>query len=217
MLCWVRTCRTIAAMADTQSDEKPHFASVSLHWIGAALVLTALLGGLYIAYYATGCCSAQRRLVFLAHAYAGLTVMMVAVARLTFRAAFSWPEPAEGAHGNTGNTIAAFVQFSLYAIMILVPLTGWIMASTMPCCWGVPGLPDVRVLSFGIGNPTMAGLAAAYQVHVTLAWIIVGLILMHVGAALFHHLHLRNDTLRSMLPGRLRNKRNGAGRASEPQ
>ena len=183
----------------------------------ALLVLLALLGGLYIAYYVTGCCSAERRFVFLVHACAGITVLAVAAARLTFRVAFSWPEPTGEAPGKIGTAIAAFVHFSLYAIMILIPLTGWIMASAMPCCWGVPGLPDVRVLSFGIGNPTMAGLGAAYQVHVTLAWITIGLILMHVGAALFQHLHLRNDTLRRMLPGRLRNKRQGAGRAPAPQ
>lgn len=204
-------------MAEVHAARKPHVASVSLHWVGAALVLTALLGGLYIGYYAKGCCSAESRFVFLVHAYAGLTVLMVATTRLIFRAAFSWPEPPGETHGKVGNAVAAFVHFSLYAIMILIPLTGWIMASAMPCCWGVPGLPDARVLSFGIGNPTMAGLGAAYQVHVTLAWITIGLILLHVGAALVHHLHLRNDTLRKMLPGRLRNKQNGPGRAPVPQ
>lgn len=204
-------------MPDAQVAEKPHLASVSFHWISALLVLLALLGGLYVAYYATGCCSAERRFVFLVHAYAGITVLAVAVARLTFRAAFSWPKPTGETPGKVSTAIAGFVHFSLYAIMILIPLTGWIMASAMPCCWGVPGLPDVRVLSFGIGNPTMAGFGAAYQVHVTLAWITVGLILLHVGAALFHHLHLRNDKLRSMLPGRLRNTRKGSGRAPAPQ
>lgn len=203
-------------MADMQSAEKPHAASVGLHWIAALLVLTALLGGLYIGYYALGCCSAERRLVFLVHAYAGLAVLAVAIARLTFRAAFSWPKPDGAAHGKVGTVVSAFVHFSLYAVMILIPLTGWIMASAMPCCWGVPGLPDVRVLSFGIGNPTMAGFAAAYQVHVTLAWITIGLILLHVGAALSHHIVLRNDTLRGMLPGRLRNNQKRVGPAPMP-
>lgn len=204
-------------MADAQVAEKPHVASASLHWIGAVLVLTALLGGLYIAYYAAVCCSAESRFVFLVHAYAGLAVLAVAVARLTFRAAFSWPEPAGEAHSKIGNAIAAFVHFSLYAIMILIPLTGWIMASAVPCCWGVPGLPDVRMLSFGIGKPTMADLGAVYQVHVTLAWITIALILLHVGAALVHHIHLRNDKLRAMLPGRLRNNKNGSGREPAPK
>ena len=204
-------------MTNMQTAQKPHAGSVILHWIAALLVLTALLGGLYIGYYALGCCSAERRLVFLIHAYAGITVLAVAVARLTFRAAFSWPEAEGAGHGRIGTAIGAFVNFSLYAVMILIPLTGWIMASAMPCCWGVPGLPDVRVLSFGVGNPSMEGVGAAYQVHVTLAWITIGLILMHVGAALFHHLALRNNTLHGMLPGRLRNKRKTAGRTPAPQ
>lgn len=204
-------------MSDLQNAEKPHLASVSFHWLGGILVLLALLGGLYATYYAAGCCSLRSRFVFLVHAYAGLTVLVIAVARLIYRTAYSWPEPAGGGHSRIGGAVAAFVHLSLYVIMILMPLTGWIMASAMSCCWWVPGLPDVRVLSFGIGNPTMADVGAAYQIHVTLAWITIGLILLHVAAALVHHLHLRNNTLRSMLPGRLPAKRQGAGRAPEPQ
>ncbi|MBC7479546.1 MAG: cytochrome b [Pseudorhodobacter sp.] len=193
-------------MADMEITVKPHFASVSLHWIGALLLLFALLGGLYTAYYAAGCCSTTDKLVFLGHAYAGLTVLIVAVARLSLRAAFTWPKPRDKANGRIGTVSAVLVHLSLYAVMILIPLTGWIMASAMPCCWRVPGLPDVRVLSFGIGNSTTAGFGSAWQTHVILAWITIGLILMHVGAAIFNHFVLRNDTLRSMLPGRLRNQ-----------
>lgn len=197
-------------MADMEIAGKPHFTSVSLHWVGAFLVLLALLGGLYTAYYAAGCCSTADKMVFLIHAYAGLTVLIVAVARLSFRAAFTWPKPRDKARGSIGSLSAGLVHFSLYAVMILIPLTGWIMASAMPCCWWVPGLPDVRVLSFGIGNFTMVGFAAAWQTHVTFAWITIGLILMHLGAAIFNHYFLRNDTLRSMLPGRMRNQRKAA-------
>jgi cytochrome b561 len=38
------------------------------------------------------------------------------------------------------------------------------------------------------------------QVHAWGAWILIGLLLLHVGAALRHHLVLRDDTLRRMLP-----------------
>ncbi|MBC7478586.1 MAG: cytochrome b, partial [Pseudorhodobacter sp.] len=138
------------------------------------------------------------------------TVLIVAVARLSLRAAFTWPKPRDKAHRSIGTISAVLVHFSLYAVMILIPLTGWITASAMPCCWWVPGLPDVRVLSFGLGNFTMVGFGAAWQTHVTLAWITIGLIVMHVGAAIFNHYVLRNATLRSMLPGRLRNPRKAA-------
>lgn len=197
-------------MDEMKMAKKPHLVSASLHWIGALLVLLALLGGLYTAYYAIGCCSTTGKLVFIVHAYAGLTVLIVAVARLSARAAFVWRQPTGKSHGKVGTRIAALVHFLLYAVMILIPLTGWSMAAAMPCCWGVPGLPDVRVLSFGIGNLTMVGFGAAWQTHATFAWITIGLILMHVGAAIFNHYVLRNDTLRSMLPGRLRNRRKAA-------
>lgn len=183
------------------SLEKPPAGSVVLHWVGAVLILAALLGGLYVSSYAAGCCSPERRFVFLVHAYAGITVLGLAVVRLILRSALRWPEPEGAGHGRIGHAVATMVHFSLYGIMILIPLTGWILVSSMPCCWGVPGLPDVRVLSFGIGSETMISFAMTYRIHVVLAWITIGLILMHVGAALFHHLVLRNHTLRRMLPG----------------
>lgn len=61
--------------------------------------------------------------------------------------------------------------------------------------YGVVPWPHLPVL------PNKAAVEAVLkQVHAWGAWILIGLLLLHVGAALLHHLVLRDDTLRRMLP-----------------
>ena len=192
------------------SIQRPNAGSVTFHWGGAALVFLALLAGLFAVYYSSGCCAADRRTAYLLHAYAGLAVLGLVVLRLMFRVRYSWPNtgPNTGRPGKAriGDLAASVIHWALYGMMILIPLTGWIMASGMGCCWYVPGLPDVNLLSFGIGDTTSADIGTAYRVHTTLVWLIIGLIALHVSAALVHHLILKNDTLDRMLPGRLGQK-----------
>lgn len=193
---------------------RPHPGSVTLHWLGAALLFPALLAGLFAVYYSSGCCAADRRVAFLLHAYAGLAVLGIVVLRLMLRARYSWPAAAHAGKARLGHVVALLSHSTLYGMMIMIPLTGWIMASDMGCCWYVPGLPDVNLLSLGTSDWSMADIAAAYRVHVALVWLIIGLITLHVAAALFQHLFQNNDVLRRMLPGRmLRNTAENDGRA----
>ena len=188
------------------SIQRPNAGSVTFHWGGAALVFLALLAGLFAVYYSSGCCAADRRTAYLLHAYAGLAVLGFVVLRLMFRVRYSWPELEHPGKARISDRIATVIHWALYGMMILIPLTGWIMASGMGCCWYVPGLPDVNLLSLGISDTTPADVGTAYRVHTTLVWLIIGLIALHVSAALVHHLILKNDTLHRMLPGRLGQK-----------
>ena len=190
-------------MHEAGITQRPNAGSVSFHWVGAALVFLALLAGLFAVYYSSGCCAADRRVAYLMHAYAGLAVLGIVVLRLMFRARYSWPQTAHSGRARLDDMIAKAIHWTLYGMMILIPLTGWIMASGMGCCWSVPGLPDVNALSLGISTTTPADVGAAYRVHVALAWIIIGLIALHISASLFHHLFLKSDVLHRMLPGRL--------------
>lgn len=193
--------------SDTYTDtRKPNIGSVIFHWLGAILVFIALLAGIYAVYYA-GCCSFARTSTFLLHAYAGLSVLGLVVARLVFRALFAWPHAKK--KFIPGAIVASVIHWLLYLMMVMIPLTGWIVASAMGCCVYVPGLPNVNELSLGMSDITLADVGAAYQVHVFMAWIIIALISLHVAAALFYHFILKNDTLKRMLPGRLRNCKTG--------
>ncbi len=205
-------------MNDAGVMKRPNAGSVTLHWLGAALIFLALLAGLFAVYYSSGCCAANRRIAFLLHAYAGLAVLGIVMLRLMLRARYAWPQAAQSGKARFGDIAAKISHGTLYGMMILIPLTGWIMASGMGCCWSVPGLPDVNVLSLGISSTSAADIGAAYRVHVVLAWLIVGLIALHVTAALFQHLNPKNNSLHRMLPGRMSRKtvKNGGRAAAMP-
>ena len=90
----------------------------------------------------------------------------------------------------------------MYLVMIFAPLSGWIAAAGMQCCFGLPGLPDPGALGHALNvNPSSGG-SVAYDLHVVLAWSLLALILVHVVAALTHHFVIRDRVLVKMLPGR---------------
>jgi cytochrome b561 len=65
-----------------------------------------------------------------------------------------------------------------------------------------------RVSSVMAGDKPLTALF--HQIHALSAWVLLGLIGLHVLAALFHRFVLRDDVLQSMLPWRSRISRSGA-------
>ncbi len=185
---------------------KPSVVSVWLHWIVSAAVFIALGSAIQAVYNSPMGAMGQRRYYFLLHAYAGLLVLGLVVARLTFRALFAWPRAAE----RTPRILewaGSITHWSLYALMFLIPLNGWIVSSSAGCCIGVPGLPDINQLALGTGGGNPADPAIAYSIHRVLPWALLALILLHVAAVLFHHFIARDETLTRMLPGSPRRRR----------
>lgn len=95
--------------------------------------------------------------------------------------------------------LAKATHVGFYAVMILVPLTGWLMVSASPL-----GFPT---LFFGLFEwphlpvATSAEISgAASEAHEVMAFIGAGLFVLHVGGALKHHFLDRDDVLARMLP-----------------
>lgn len=89
-------------------------------------------------------------------------------------------------------------HFALYVLMIGIPVSGWLMSSAkgFQTVWfGVLPLPDLLAKDKALGDQLA-------QLHWALN---VGLLLLiagHAAAALWHHVVLKDDTLRRMLPTR---------------
>jgi cytochrome b561 len=87
-------------------------------------------------------------------------------------------------------------HIALYAFMLIIPISGWLMSSAkgVPTVWfGIVPLPDLISKDKALGH-------LLEEVHESLSWIMVTLIAGHVLAALKHHLFDRDDTLRRMAP-----------------
>jgi superoxide oxidase len=174
--------------------KRPNIVSVIAHWGAAWALILALYFGLS-AVYGNG----PRQEAFAAHAYAGLTVLGLVVIRLFLRTLLPWPKDESGS-SRILKFVAEAMHWTLYALMLLTPLTGRIVASKMGCCMTVPGLPNIDLLGSGlsIGRPISA--MTAYHVHIFFVWTLLALISLHVMAALFHHFVFRDPILVRMVP-----------------
>ena len=92
---------------------------------------------------------------------------------------------------------AARVTHALFYLLLLVqPLIGFLQsnAANFPVvAWGVLPLPAL------IGSDEALG-ETLILVHENVARVLLGLIVLHVAAALRHHFLLKDDVLRRMLP-----------------
>ena len=160
-----------------------------LHWIIAALIVANLSIGLL-----RGPVTVLRGLMP-AHMAIGLTVLALTLVRVGWRLAHPAPRlPATVPLWQRG--AAHLNHFLLYLLMLAMPLTGWLLVSGAerhPLTWfGLVPVPHLPVSS--------ATADGADGAHVVLGWLMLALVAVHVGAALYHRLVLRDGVLGRMAP-----------------
>lgn len=127
----------------------------------------------------------------------GVVVLAVAVIRLLVRLVRGAPTPEPGIPA-WQETSSQIVHWLLYALLLIVPLLGWINADFR-------GMP---IVMFGYEVPHLIAVRApgwqwTGDVHGLLAnYVMLALIGLHVVGALYHHFVMRDGVLRRMLPGR---------------
>lgn len=92
--------------------------------------------------------------------------------------------------------VSNITHFLLYAGLVLVPLLGWINASSRG--WSVRLLGVIPYPALGESGSVFGHEMG--DVHGYLAWVLLALIGLHVSAALFHRFILKDHVLDRMLP-----------------
>ena len=161
-----------------------------LHWLVAAMIVLQYV----LANLAEASDSRIATLALLAnHKSVGITILGLAIARLAWRVRY--PAPGLPAGMARWQVIASHLShWSLYALLIAMPLTGWMMssASNYPVSWfSMIQLPDLVAASEARAD-------VFETVHNTLAKVLAMLALLHVFAALKHALLDRDGLLARM-------------------
>lgn len=164
----------------------------TLHWLTLAL----LIGAFTLAISMVNMPLSPRKLEFYSwHKWVGVTIFLVAVLRLAWR--LCNPVPAQPAGTSRWQRrLAGVSHTALYAILIVMPVSGWIMSSAL-------NLPVVYLGLIPIPSPFGVDRALGETMkimHLSLAVALLALVAVHVLAAFYHHLALRDDVLRRMLP-----------------
>lgn len=128
------------------------------------------------------------------HKSVGIMILLLTLLRLAWRLVHRPPEAVE--HGWTA-VAARLVHWAFYAVLVLAPITGWIIVSTAPLhvptvLFGVVPWPHLP-LPDTLNEPTE-------EVHEALSWIALGLFALHVAGALRHQFLLRDPVIRRMAP-----------------
>lgn len=162
------------------------------HWLVAALIVVQAAIGLYMVDMAL---TPGKVRVFALHKSIGLSVLALVLLRLAWRLFDRRPREPVGAPA-WQHRLARTTHVVLYLLILAIPLSGWWFnsASNAPLSWF--GLFPVASLTGGY-DPVWK--PRALLLHQGLFWILVALLVLHVGAALWHHYRRRDDVLRRML------------------
>jgi cytochrome b561 len=171
-----------------------------LHWTIVALIITQYV----LATRAENLPRGMAKLSVLAqHKSVGITVLALALVRLAWR----WLNevPAESASMPRWQKHAARAShILLYGLILLIPLSGWLMSSAKAytVSWfGLVTLPDLVGQDEGLFNFFL-------KTHHALVFILFCVAILHALAALKHHFIDRDNVLRRMLPMKHRPERN---------
>ena len=176
------------------TNERYGMLAIALHWLMLALLVAVYAAIDLTDLYPKG--SAAREALTAWHFTLGLSVFVLVALRLAVR--WSGPVPeAAAAMLRWQQRSASTIHLALYALMIGMPLLGWLALSAA-------GKP---IPFFGIEMPALMAenkdLARPLRkIHETLGTVGYFLIGVHALGALLHHYVMRDDTLLRMLPRR---------------
>lgn len=174
--------------------------AVLFHWLIAMLIIGLLAIGKYMV--SLDDTDPVRFALTQWHKSFGLTVLLLSALRLLWRFIHS-PPPEPESIARWQQRAAAIAHFALYALMFILPVTGWIMVSASPLdidtvlfkVIPVPHLPPFADL------PGKAAIAENFHdYHEIASGILIVILLAHIGAAFKHHFIDQDEVMIRMLP-----------------
>jgi cytochrome b561 len=182
------TTRATPPSVATRFDD----VSIGLHWATAVLVAAMFASAWAIGFARDGRMAAGL-LTF--HRSVGVTLWILAIARLTWRLRHAARPSLPASLPALQRRAARVTEAALYILLLIQPLTG--LAQTL-----TRGKPFQLFLFHA---PAMMARSKPltgvfHEIHELTAWAFVGLIGVHVGAAFFHHLVLKDRVLQSIWP-----------------
>ena len=161
-----------------------------MHWLMAVLILGLLALGLYMDDLPLTPAKLQ---LMSWHKWAGVSVFLLVLLRLAWRATHR-PPAFPSTMSRPVRALAHTAHLSLYALMVAIPLSGWLMSSAkgFQTVWfGVLPIPDLVGPNARLGD-------FMQTVHWALNMALIALLVGHVAAVLWHHFILKDGTLGRM-------------------
>lgn len=179
--------------ATTRQVQRYTLPAIVLHWLIALLIFGLFPLGLYMSDLPL---SVQKIELYAWHKWVGITVLLLAVLRVLWRATHRAP-PLPAGIPRWQRSAAERMHDLLYVLILAIPLSGWALSSAagVPVVWwGVLPLPTLLPASKALEHVMVT-------VHVTLNYTMAALVATHAAAAIKHQFIDRDGVLLRMLPG----------------
>ncbi len=189
---WSRSIRAHPLRSQRTEATRYTRTAIALHWVVALLVLANLAFGLYLVGLPL---SPQKLRYFSWHKWVGVTVFVLATARILWRLRHAPPllsdsMPAwERRLANASHTL-------LYVLIFAAPLSGWLFSSAagfQTVYLGVLPIPDLLAKNRELAEFLKI---AHHWINYTMAAVVA----LHVAAALKHRFVGRDEVFARMLP-----------------
>lgn len=179
-------------MSSTPTPSRYHPLSMALHWLMLLLFIGVYASMELRELFEKG--TPLRDAFKSAHFSLGLLVLALVALRIAMRLVFAAPRISPVPSPRL-QLLAQLGHLALYALMLGMPLAGWLMLSAA-------GKP---IAFFGLTLPALVGenkalahtIKEAHEVVGNLGYLLIG---GHALAAIYHHRVLRDSTLAAMLP-----------------
>ena len=133
--------------------------------------------------------------LMLLHKSSGMTVLGLAIVRIIWRFVRRPPE-FPSTMSNAEQWLARITHWSLYLLILAMPLSGWLMSSAGDNStewFGLFTFPDIMSK-----NESLHELLE--EAHELLGWVLFAFALFHIMAALWHAVAKKDGILQRMLP-----------------
>lgn len=168
------------------------WVSILIHWLSAAIVIGLFGLGLWmvdLTYYDEW----YRQAPFI-HKSVGMIFLLLILFRLLWRKISPAPQYLQS-HTSFERKIAVIVHSLLYALMLLIMLSGYLISTADGRGIDVFGWFEVPAIIYGLdAQEDIAG-----DIHLVLAVSLIVLVVLHMVGALKHHFIDRDSTLTRML------------------
>ena len=178
----------------SQPSSRYTLVAVTLHWV----IAISIVGLIFV-----GWNMHENEELYQLHKSFGITVLILTIARIIWRVMNPAPPLPDDMDG-WQKAVSHATHWAFYALMLLMPLTGWLYVSTAydfdvpTVLFGVVSWPDIPFVGF-LTNEASNG--AIERAHGLLAWLAIGLIALHIAGAIKHEFGDEEGVLKRMVPG----------------
>jgi cytochrome b561 len=166
--------------------------AISLHWLIALAIFATMALGVYMHELEL---SPGKLRLYSYHKWIGVTIFGLVLLRLAWRLTHRPPPPPANVPA-WQHRAAGAAHAALYLLTLAIPLSGWLMSSAsgfQVVYLGVLPIPDLLGKDKALADQLK-------DLHYFLNLLMFAVLVLHVAAALKHHIVDRDEVLARMLP-----------------